>query len=132
MSIICAPRTFIAKRRGRCRFPMTACFPPTRRRGNCLTERGNCNAAPFERIQVKWENQMLDGYFRKPGGAGIPQGKKFPAVIAFQGADTMAEATIMGMAGAYLARGMAFMAVDFPGQGGALRLKDLHLPPETV
>ncbi len=85
--------------------------------------------APFERIQVKWENQTLDGYFRKPGGA--QPGKKYPVVIAFQGADTMAEATIMGGAGAYLARGMAYLAVDFPGQGGALRLKDLHLPPDT-
>ena len=85
--------------------------------------------APFERIQAKWENQTLDGYFRKPGGA--QPGKKYPVVIAFQGADTMAEATIMGGAGAYLARGMAYLAVDFPGQGGALRLKDLHLPPDT-
>lgn len=85
--------------------------------------------APFERIEVKWENQTLDGYFRKPGGA--QQGKKYPVVIAFQGADTMAEATIMGGAGAYLARGMGYLAVDFPGQGGALRLKDLHLPPDT-
>jgi len=42
----------------------------------------------------------------------------------------MAEATIMGGA-AYVARGMAYLAVDFPGQGGALRLKDMHLPPDT-
>ncbi len=83
--------------------------------------------APFERVQVNFEGTMLDGYFRKPGG---PAGKKFPVVIPFQGADTMAEATIMG-GGAYVARGMAFLAVDFPGQGGALRLKDLHLPPDT-
>ena len=26
---------------------------------------------------------------------------------------------------------MAYFAMDFPGQGGALRLKDLHLPPDT-
>jgi dienelactone hydrolase len=84
--------------------------------------------APFERIQVKFEGQTLDGYFRKPGGGAA--GKKFPVVIPFQGADTMAEATIMG-GGGYAARGMAFLAVDFPGQGGALRLKDLHLPPDT-
>lgn len=83
--------------------------------------------APFEKIQVRWEGKMLPGYFRKPAG---PQGKKFPVVIPFQGADTMAEATIMGGA-AYGARGMAFLAVDFPGQGGALRLMDLHLPPDT-
>ena len=42
----------------------------------------------------------------------------------------ISEATIMG-GGAYVARGMAFLAVDFPGQGGALRLRDLHLPPDT-
>jgi dienelactone hydrolase len=82
---------------------------------------------PFERVQINYEGKMLDGYFRKPN---TPPGKKFPAVIAFQGADTMAEATILG-GGAYAARGMAYLAVDFPGQGGALRLKDLHLPPDT-
>src|SRR5581483_4630837 len=82
---------------------------------------------PFERIQVKYDGQTLDGYFRKPNG---PAGKKFPTLIAFQGADTMAEATILN-GGAYIARGMAYLALDFPGQGGALRLKDLHLPPDT-
>ena len=83
---------------------------------------------PFERVQVKYEGHTLEGYFRKPGG---PAGAKFPVVIAHQGADTMAENTIMGGAGAYVARGMAYLAVDFPGQGGALRLLDLHLPPDT-
>ena len=82
---------------------------------------------PFERVRINYEGTMLDGYFRKPNGAA---GRKFPTVIAFQGADTMAEATIQN-AGAYMTRGMAYLAVDFPGQGGALRLKDLHLPPDT-
>jgi dienelactone hydrolase len=84
--------------------------------------------APFERVQIAWEGKTLDGYFRKPNG---PAGKKYPTVIAFQGADTMAEATILGIASPYIARGMAYLAVDFPGQGGSLRLKDLHLPPDT-
>jgi dienelactone hydrolase len=83
---------------------------------------------PFEPIQINYEGKALDGYFRKPNG---PAGKRYPAVIAFQGADTMAEATILGIAAAYAARGMAYLAMDFPGQGGALRLKDLHLPPDT-
>src|SRR3979490_1744994 len=82
---------------------------------------------PFERVQINYEGKMLDGYFRKPNN---PPGKKFPAVIAFQGADTMAEATIMG-GGAYAARGMGELARHFPGQGGGPRLKDLHLPPDT-
>jgi hypothetical protein len=83
--------------------------------------------APFERVQIPYEGKMLDGYFRRPNN---PPGKKFPVVIPFQGADTMAEATING-GGAYNARGMAYLAVDFPGQGGAMRLHDLHLPPDT-
>ena len=82
---------------------------------------------PFEHVQIKFEGNTLDGYFRKPNG---PAGKRFPVVIPFQGADTMMEATINGGAG-YAARGMAYLAVDFPGQGGALRLKDLHLPADT-
>ena len=82
---------------------------------------------PFERVQVSYEGKTLDGYFRKPNG---PAGRRFPTVIAFQGADTMAENTIQN-SGAYGARGMAYFAMDFPGQGGALRLKDLHLPPDT-
>jgi dienelactone hydrolase len=81
----------------------------------------------FERVQVNYEGQTLDGYFRKPNG---PAGRRFPTVIAFEGADTMAEATIQN-GGAYVARGMAYFAMDFPGQGGALRLKNLHLPPDT-
>jgi len=83
--------------------------------------------APFEKVQVSYEGKLLDGYFRKPNG---PAGKRYPVVIAFQGADTMAEATILN-GGSYGARGMAYFAMDFPGQGGALRLHDLHLPPDT-
>src|SRR5258706_1110466 len=118
-------------------FYRDACWPQpvtdSRMRTSDKKARDNVDKAwklvrpPFERVQINYEGKMLDGYFRKPNN---PPGKKFPAVIAFQGADTMAEATIMG-GGAYAARGMAYLAVDFPGQGGALRLKDLHLPPDT-
>src|SRR2546427_4664712 len=82
---------------------------------------------PFERITIGFDGKQLEGYFRKPGGAA---GRKFPAGIAFQGADTMAENTIGGAAGSYVARGMAYVAGDFPGQGSALRPQELHLPPD--
>ena len=74
----------------------------------------------------------LDGYFRKPNG---PAGKKYPVVIPFQGADTMAEATILG-GEAYTARGMAYLAVDFPGQdfdlAAAIRIAGRVQPPGAV
>ncbi len=102
-------------------------LPTYKKMRDCFDKAWTMARAPFEKVQINFEGKMLDGYFRKPNG---PAGKKYPVVIPFQGADTMAEATIMGGA-AYVARGMAYLAVDFPGQGGALRLKDLHLPPDT-
>jgi dienelactone hydrolase len=84
---------------------------------------------PFERVKIAWEGKTLNGYFRKPGG-GAP-GRKFPVVIGFQGADSMAENTIMGGAGSFVGRGMAYLAVDVPGQGDAMRRQGLALPPDT-
>lgn len=82
---------------------------------------------PFERITVTVDGNRLAGFFRKPGGAA---GTKFPTVIAYQGADSLAEGTIMGM-GSYVARGMAALVVDLPGQGAAKRLQQLFMPPDT-
>ncbi|MGH8517197.1 MAG: alpha/beta hydrolase family protein [Panacagrimonas sp.] len=71
----------------------------------------------------------MNGYFRKPGGR--PAGTRVPVVIGFQGADSMAENTIMGGGGSFVSRGMAYLAVDVPGQGEAMRLQHLALPPDT-
>ena len=103
-------------------------LPSYQRMRDMFEKAGRMVRPPFERITIGFDGRQLEGYFRKPGGAA---GRKFPAVIAFQGADTMAENTIVGAAGSYVARGMAYVAVDFPGQGSALRLQDLHLPPDT-
>jgi dienelactone hydrolase len=83
---------------------------------------------PFERVKLSWEGKPLNGYFRKPGGGGA---KKFPVVIGFQGADSMAENTITGGAGSFVSRGMAYLVVDVPGQGDAMRRQNLALPPDT-
>ena len=82
----------------------------------------------FERVQVTFEGKTLRGFFRKPGGAA---GTRFPVVIGFQGADSMAHNTILGGAGSFVARGMAYLVVDVPGQGWAMRVDHLALPPDT-
>ena len=82
---------------------------------------------PFERVSINVDGNQLDGYFRKPSG---PAGTRFPAVIAYQGADSLAENTLMG-GGSYTARGMAYLVVDLPGQGAPKRLKNLYMPPDT-
>jgi dienelactone hydrolase len=103
-------------------------LPSYRKMREMFDKAGQMVRPPFERVKIAFDGKTLEGYFRKPGGAAA---RNFPTVIAFQGADTMAENTILGGAGSYVARGMAYLAVDFPGQGGALRLQDLHLPPDT-
>jgi len=103
-------------------------LPSYKKMREMFDKAGRMVRAPFERLTIGFDGKQLVGYFRKPGGAA---GRKFRAVIALQGADTMAENTIVGAAGSYVARGMAYVAVDFPGQGSALRLQDLHLPPDT-
>jgi len=103
-------------------------LPAYRKMREMFDKAGQMVRPPFERVRIGFEGKTLEGYFRKPGGAAA---RRFPTVIAFQGADTMAENTILGGAGSYVARGMAYLAVDFPGQGGAMRLHDLHLPPDT-
>jgi len=85
-------------------------LPTYKKMRDCFDKAWQLGRAPFEKVQINYEGKMLDGYFRKPNGG--PAGKKYPVVIPFQGADTMAEATIMGGA-AYVARGMAYLAVDF-------------------
>lgn len=82
---------------------------------------------PFERVKVMVDGNELDGYFRKPGG---PPGTRYPTVINYLGADSMAEATILGR-GSYVARGLAFLVIDLPGQGAAKRLKHLYMQPDT-
>jgi dienelactone hydrolase len=84
--------------------------------------------APFERVQVTFDGKTLRGFFRKPGG---PAGTRFPVVIGFQGADSMAHNTILGGAGTFVARGMAYLVIDVPGQGWAMRVDKLALPPDT-
>jgi dienelactone hydrolase len=83
---------------------------------------------PFERVQVTFEGKTLRGFFRKPGGAAA--GTRFPVVIGFQGADSMAHNTVSGGA-TYVSRGMAYLVVDVPGQGWAMRVDKLALPPDT-
>jgi dienelactone hydrolase len=81
----------------------------------------------IERVQIPWEGKTLRGFFRKPGGG---QGRRWPVVIGFQGADSMAHNTILGGAGSFVARGMAYLVIDVPGQGWAMRVDNLALPPD--
>ena len=76
---------------------------------------------PFERVTINVDGNDLDGYFRKPGG---PEGTRYPAVIAYQGADSLAENTLNG-GGAY---NRAWHGIPRAGSAGAGRGQAAEAP----
>lgn len=68
---------------------------------------------PFEVLRIPFEGKEIVGYLGRPAGAARP-----PVVIAIGGLDSYKE--FMAERGpAFLARGMAFLALDMPGTGEA-------------
>jgi len=81
----------------------------------------------FEKVEIPWEGKTLEGQFYP---ARAPQGKKAPVVFNFSGADGI---LIRGEGGAgqYRARGISYLDMDGPGQGGTLRLKNIYAAPDS-
>ena len=84
--------------------------------------------APFERVKIPINGVVLDGLLPETGRRGrtaVPRGDRIP------GRRQPGRKHHHGRAGSFVARGMAYLVVDLPGQGAALRQKNLPLPPET-
>ncbi len=85
---------------------------------------------PFERVEVPYEGHKLEALFYPVRGK---PGARYPVIYNYAGADGILFRGNDGGAGAaqYVRRGMAFIDVDGPGHGGALRLKKLYAPPDS-
>jgi dienelactone hydrolase len=68
---------------------------------------------PLEMIRIPYDNQVITAYLRVPAGTSAA-----PLVIGISGLDSRKE-DVMALADAYLARGIALLAVDMPGTGEA-------------
>lgn len=67
----------------------------------------------MEMVHIPYDNQVITAYLR------VPQGRrKAPLVIGISGLDSRKE-DVMVLADAYLARGIALLAIDMPGTGEA-------------
>lgn len=67
----------------------------------------------MEMVRIPFNNEVITAYLRLPRGA-----EKAPLVIGISGLDSRKE-DVMALADAYLARGMALLALDMPGTGEA-------------
>jgi len=83
---------------------------------------------PFEQVQIPYSGHLLDALFYP--GRGKP-GSRLPVVYNYGGADGILLRGEDGGAGQYVRRGMSFIDVDGPGQGGTLREKKLYASPES-
>jgi dipeptidyl aminopeptidase/acylaminoacyl peptidase len=88
----------------------------------------NLVPAPFERVQIPYEGHMLDALFYPARGSADARS---PVVYNYAGADGILLRGEDGGAGQYVRRGMAFIDVDGPGHGGALREQQLYAPPDS-
>jgi len=83
---------------------------------------------PFEQVEIPYEGHKLPALFWP--GRGKP-GTKLPVVYNYGGADGILLRGEDGGAGQYVRRGMSFIDVDGPGQGGTLRYHKLYAPPDS-
>ena len=76
----------------------------------------------IERVEVPYENTTLPALFMKAPGVA----SRAPAVVVFNGMDNCKEMSVLFAGLEFAARGWHTLAIDGPGQGESLRLRDLH------
>lgn len=76
---------------------------------------------PPQAVQIPYEDSLLPGYF-----FSVPGQENGPLMVMFGGLDSTAEELYYGPAQLLNERGISLLAVDGPGQGGALRLSHIH------
>ena len=76
----------------------------------------------IERIEVPYEGTTLPALFMKaPGASG-----RAPTVVVFNGMDNCKEMSVLFNGLEFAARGWHTLAIDGPGQGESLRLRNLY------
>ena len=82
---------------------------------------GELLVSPPKAINIPFEHAVLPGYyFEAPGQS------KGPLMVMFGGLDSTAEELYYGPAQLLNERGISLLALDGPGQGGALRIHHIH------
>jgi pimeloyl-ACP methyl ester carboxylesterase len=74
-----------------------------------------------ERVEVPYEGASLPALFMKAPAAG----RRAPTMVAFDGLDNCKEMNVLFNGLEFAARGWHTLAIDGPGQGESLRLRDI-------
>ena len=123
----CAPRTTTTPASAWCR-PGEQKLGIYRKSLRCAHEGLKRRHRNVELVEVPYEGQSLPAYFMRaqPSGEGGGKSSAHPTVVLFDGLDNCKEMSVL-FAGIELAfRGFNTLAIDGPGQGEALRLRNIH------
>ncbi len=93
-----------------------------RRCVHCFSEGVKRRWKNIERVEVPYEGTQLPAYFMKAPGAPA----RAPTVVMFDGLDSCKEMNMLFSGAELNNRGIHCMAIDGPGQGEALRLRNIY------
>ncbi|WP_293881508.1 alpha/beta fold hydrolase [Sphingomonas sp.] len=79
-----------------------------------------------EKVEIPYEDGSFNGLFIPGKGSG-PR----PCIVFCNGLDSVKEMIYLSMRGAFAERGISLLAIDHPGVGEALRLRNLTAIPDT-
>ncbi len=79
----------------------------------------------IEHVDVPYESTSMPAYFLAGAGSG-----KRPTVVLFDGMDNCKEMSIIFAGLEFARRGINTLSIDGPGQGEALRLRNIHARPD--
>ena len=75
----------------------------------------------IEAVEVPYLDRSVPAYLHLPPGRAFGDGgERLPCVVAVSGMDAFKELTLLASGDRFLARGMAVLSVDGPGQGSCL------------
>jgi len=80
----------------------------------------------MEIVEVPYEGKTLPAYFMKAQGVSGPA----PTVVLFDGMDNCKEMSVLFAGVEFARRGFNTLAIDGPGQGESLRLRQIYARPD--
>lgn len=87
----------------------------------------------IEHVEIPYGNTSLPAMYvhAEPNQSKTDGGKPVPAMVFFDGLDVTKEIQYLKGVADLAARGIACLIVDGPGNGEAIRFRDLYLRPDT-
>ena len=84
----------------------------------------------MEIVEVPYEGKTLPAYFMKAQDRGGKSAGPAPTVVLFDGMDNCKEMSVLFAGLEFAQRGFNTLAIDGPGQGESLRLREIYARPD--